>query len=102
MTDIPPTSPVRPQINFGLLALIVSAGGVGLPMLACAVLPLVGVNERSWLFHGFSWFVFDFAFPLSLITLILAIVGFTRRGRSRLLAAIALAVLAAVWLVMLL
>jgi hypothetical protein len=102
MTDIPPASPAGPRINFGRLALIVAGGGVALPMLACAVLPLVGVNERSWFFHGFSWFVFDFAFPLSLVSLILTIVGLTQRGTSRRLAAIALAALVVPWLVMLL
>ncbi len=101
MTELPPAARVRPRMNVGLFALIVAAGGVALPMLACVVLPLVGVSERTWLFHGFSWFQFDFAFPLSVIALILAIIGLTQRGRSRLLAAIALAVLAAPWVMLL-
>src|SRR4051794_33466976 len=101
MMELTPASRLRPRLNVGLFALIVAAGGVALPMFACVVLPLIGASERTWLFHGFSWFQFDFAFPLSVIALILAIIGFTQPGRSRLLAAIALAVLAAPWLLIL-
>src|SRR4051812_31060201 len=102
MTDITPQSRARLRIKFGLLALIVAGGGVALPMLACCLLPLVGVNQRTWVYRGISWFGFDFAFPLSLLSLVLAIVGHMQPGISRRLGLVALAILAACWTLVLL